>query len=230
MRFRDRGIVFFCTVSLAAIVGCDGGPPPRSVQAHDCGEYFVDDGPVTVEHTFHLINEGHSELSIENVVLSCGCLETVRDCDVVAPGGSVGITVSMRFATPGGHSHSAFVRLSDGSVTTLRLSAMGRRHEELRVIPARLSLARAKAQATVQVMYICYDEVPAGPSLRAEAPDGIEMIETGRRLIEGFSFEQGRPCRWLVEYNVSASSYVGEFPATIAMAVGEDVRCEVSIE
>lgn len=71
-----------------------------SALTHDLGEIDFKGAPVHLTHVFQLTNDSSDQVTIEDVIPSCGCLEVVPSANTFDPGGviDVPVTVSVRKA------------------------------------------------------------------------------------------------------------------------------------
>ena len=188
------------------------------------GTVSVDQGKRVLKHEFLLTNETTNTKVIDRLKQSCGCVDVAVDHDSIAPGESASLFVSISVSTVGPVQQTAHVIYKDGTVEQFRLSAVGTRQHEVRLIPLQSPYdARTK---TVSGDIFVLDNSGKGEigDPVAETPPGIHMIFKGWKTIEQQSEHRLRPTRQIGSYVLDLSGYQGEFPLEVQIISASGVK------
>ena len=144
------------------VAGDTGGP--RSAAARVQFEtLFIDKGELpldqeTATYTFAFRNLGASDLLIEKVRTSCGCLGSTKPDDPIPPGGRGEISLTYQPSKRGPFTHHADVHSNDPCVPVIKLTAAGNTERRMQIDPPELDLGRVilgrTTSATCFVRYL----------------------------------------------------------------------------
>ncbi len=223
-------ILVFCVLS-----GCtdsEATPSGNLVSAwlegevkHDFGDVDVYQAgePTKLTHTFVLTNQGEHGLEIVDVEGTCGCLEAVAEPELIEPGESVHVTVTMAIKTGGRKTERIHLFANDevAPVQTLLLAATGILDAGILGFPRYVSLQPEKpATMTLAVVYGSAGRLkPPAPTFTN--PHGVNAEFGGwERLTPDWAINEGAPIRWQGDVTFTAQRKIEPYESAEARVAG----------
>lgn len=94
---------------IMACMSCAPQEPQTRVQRIDLGKHLVEAGSATVSASVELVNETTSDLKVQNVATSCGCLSATLSPELVRVGERGTLEVEMALSNSGRQSQQVTV-------------------------------------------------------------------------------------------------------------------------
>jgi len=144
--------LFFCVALASVLAGVDAlaKPAPKLECLEPVYEFGSVDGAQPVSHTFQIRNAGNADLVIKKIDAPCGCTSYALSKDILPPGQSLGIPVTVSLqGRKGFEEKSLYLITNDPSGMPFQLSLRGNVGSEIEIQPPMMTLRKAPKSSEV---------------------------------------------------------------------------------
>ena len=184
-----RAVLMAWIVFSAFLQSSEATAPPRIVCTQPVFDFGVVDGSQPVSHTFHVRNDGDSDLVIKKIHAPCGCTTFRIDNKTIPPGTEIEVPVDLSLAgRRGPQQKSLHIETNDPAAGTLTLTLRGTVGGGLEVQPPMMVLRREPTTGIVSGSVLVRD--PALKPLRCleSASSSGRLLVTSEPLENGAGF------------------------------------------
>lgn len=215
--------------------GCDRQSSSnwRANQTHDAGSVMIEDVS-QLQHTFVTHNSTWKEWAIDEVAISCGCLNITFDDSPIDPrsrpyarvgaGESLRVTMGLGIKGTGKLVENLRITWNDRREQTLSLQALAQRRMELICVPVGVE----ERIVQYDLDWRSQDDFPA-VSLETSPPDGVSVVFGGWRKVEAGGEPSGRANRWVGKLSVDLSGYEGDWPIEVEVRTEDGAEARIAI-
>lgn len=203
-----------------------GKPVLAGPRTHDFGRVAFAGEPITLTHTFELVNRHRRVVEIAGVRTSCGCTVATPSADTLEPGQTLRIDAKLTVKRDGRTTQGIYIHYPSGDMDALHLKAWAVRTE---LLFARSPSWKAGDQPVEEPIFLLdYDSSNTPPAPRITPPAGIRATFTGWTQQIKRRRAKGWPAKWEGGIRVERT---GEFSGgTMRIEVGDDRSLTITLK